>query len=93
MQNNTKQYGLIKLQKSNVSTKNLPQKASVFGDSSDDSDCNESSAKIPKFESAQTRKQAQIRISQAVELDPTIFEYDSVYDDMKSSSKSEKNVC
>jgi len=83
-----KQYGLIRLSKnatkSTLST-GLAKKPSIFGES-DDSDSD--SASIPQIYSSNKRKQAQAKISQAIVEDPNIFQYDEVYDEMKSTSAS-----
>ena len=89
-----KQYGLIKLSKgavSNSSSSRLPvKKPSIFDESDDGSDSD--SAPVPQFSSsANARKQAKAKITQAVEQDPSIFQYDEVYDEMKTSSTDKNN--
>lgn len=84
MQGNKKQYGLIRLSKGNASNSvSVTKKPSIFDDS-DESDSDVASAP-PQFQSSKNvRKQAEVKISQAIEEDPSIFQYDEVYDDMKN---------
>lgn len=89
MQQDNKKYGLIKLSKSKPANSFL-QKSFVFDDSgSSDSD----SETVTQYQSSNLKKQAQIQINKAVENDPSIFQYDEVYDDMKKTQTKEAPVC
>lgn len=82
-------YGLFKLSKNPPKKSELIQKSSVFGDSDSDDDTN-----VPPayHHSSNLKRQTQSKIQKAVELDPTIFQYDEVYDEIKSQQPAEKIV-
>lgn len=95
MQKNQKQYGLIKMSKGGAGVAApLSKKPSIFDDS-DGSNSEDDTA--PQFQTSTTaRKQAKQKINKAIEEDPSIFQYDEVYDEMKTSTEqksSSKKVC
>ncbi|KAK7871758.1 hypothetical protein R5R35_014025 [Gryllus longicercus] len=83
MASNSKQYGLILPQKANQGL--VRDRPSVFNDSSeseDDTGATDWVRKALKRESEKTfqKKQNQVNIQKALEEDPTVYQYDEVYD-------------
>merc|ERR1719450_1550499 len=71
-------------------------KPSIFGADSSDSDNEEGgsdwvakSMKV-KANNAGLKKQAKLQMSKALEEDPTVFQYDEVYDDIEKKKEVEK---
>ena len=91
MQKNQKQYGLVKMSKGGAGlAAPLTKKPSIFDDS-DGSSSDEASA--PQFQtSTTTRKQAKEKINKAIEEDPSIFQYDEVYEEMKTSTEAKSSA-
>lgn len=93
MQSGQKQYGLVNLSKNvakNAGPSKLLNKPSIFDDS--DSESDPESVSMPQFHSGSNiRKQAQAKIFAAVEQDPNIFQYDEVYEEMKSKVDNNKS--
>ncbi|CAN7984912.1 unnamed protein product, partial [Ixodes hexagonus] len=82
-------YGLIlskKLDKPTIA------KASIFDDDSDDEHDRAAIEKSIKKESMRNLKkmQTQLQLQKAIEQDPTVFEYDAVYDDLKRDQEEKK---
>ncbi|KAG7385262.1 Nuclear speckle splicing regulatory protein 1 [Phytophthora boehmeriae] len=96
----TKQYGLI-IPKKDSKKKELPSAFNVFADaaakstakdSKDTSQNDEASARRRVgAEAARSLQQSQVERmrAQALADDPSVFDYDAVYDDMKSARESE----
>merc|ERR1712142_142358 len=96
-----KKYGLIMPSKAN----NMPKmnalnnskmgKPSIFGHDSSDSeeegegDWVQKSLKV-KANNSGLKKQAKIQMAKALEEDPTVFQYDEVYDDIEKRKEVEK---
>ena len=97
------EYGLILRGKKAEQTRAKPlsgsnmKKASIFGADSSDSDNEKEgesdwvakSMKV-KANNSGLKKQAKIQMSKALEEDPTVFQYDEVYDDMEKKKEVEK---
>ncbi|CAG2172608.1 unnamed protein product [Oppiella nova] len=81
-----KKYGLIRLSKANKPVTTL--KKNIFDSDSDDEDAPQASTKKPVNTSSGLKRQTQLDISRALTEDPNVFEYDSIYEDMKSKSES-----
>lgn len=86
MENEKKKYGLFTLSKTNK-TKAI-KKTSIFDD--DDDSESDSEQCLPKYESSSYKNQWQKKINEAVEIDPTIFQYDEVYDQIKSDKDQDR---
>ena len=79
---------------------NMVQKGSIFGADSSDSDDNTEDAsgdwvaKSMKVKANNTglKKQSKIQMSKALEEDPTVFQYDEVYDDIERKKVEEKET-
>lgn len=92
----SKKYGLIipKSKKTTLIIKKLAPKPSVFGNDSDSDDTEESKKKEVNAEIHQVamknmmRKQTQIEMQKALEEDPTVYDYDEIYDDMKQKAQA-----
>ena len=100
-----KEYGLILRGKKAEQTRAKPlsgsnmKKTSIFGADSSDSDNDKEgesesdwmakSMKV-KANNSGLKKQAKIQMSKALEEDPTVFQYDEVYDDMEKKKEVEK---
>ena len=97
-----KKYGLIIPKKKEEQTRVNPMKGSnmnkpsIFGADSSDSDNEEGGAdwvaksmKV-KANNAGLKKQAKLQMSKALEEDPTVFQYDEVYDDIEKKKEVEK---
>lgn len=82
MQNN-KQYGLIRLGQKSSTSSTKPARPSIFDDSSSD---DEQGSNVPVY-SSNLKKQTETKISLAVQEDPSIFQYDEVYEDIKQPAK------
>ena len=82
-------YGLFKFSKNSSKKTELIKKTSVFGDSDSDDEPN---APPDYHQSSNLKRQTQSKIQKAVELDPTIFQYDEVYDEIKSQQPAEKII-
>lgn len=67
-------------------------KASIFDDDSDDEHDRAAIEKSIKKESMRNLKkmQTQLQLQKAMEQDPTVFEYDEVYDDLKRDQEEKK---
>ncbi|XP_018315889.1 nuclear speckle splicing regulatory protein 1 isoform X2 [Mycetomoellerius zeteki] len=82
-----KQYGLILSKKQQQST--TPKLGNVFGDdnASDEEDGTDWVRKALKAEGEKNRmkKQTKLDIQKALDEDPTIYQYDEVYDDLERS--------
>lgn len=91
MQKNQKQYGLIKMSKGGPGVAApLTKKPSIFDDS-DGSNSEEDTT--PQFQTSTTaKKQAKEKINKAIEEDPSIFQYDEVYDIMKTSTEQKSSA-
>lgn len=84
MEKEKKKYGLITLSKTN---KTAPiKKASIFDDDSE----SDSEQCLPKYQSSSYKNQWQKKINEAIESDPTIFQYDEVYDQIKADKDEDK---
>ncbi|UYV81999.1 NSRP1 [Cordylochernes scorpioides] len=87
-----KKYGLI-LKNKNKATVQIPRK-SIFDDSDDENGNNRKKVLENNFKKEgikkRTNKQTQLDIQKAKEEDPSVFEYDTVYDDMKRESHHSK---
>ncbi|XP_041456819.1 nuclear speckle splicing regulatory protein 1-like [Lytechinus variegatus] len=87
-----KQYGLIT--KAKKSSAPALKKASIFNESSDEEE-NVTTLEMQKKRQAamqtKIKKQTQLEIQRALEADPTVYEYDSIYDDMEKK-KEEKLI-
>lgn len=81
-----KQYGLIVPNKSKPLHPIGPVRPSIFGD---DSDSDSGSAKPTGLKTA-LKRQDRLLQEKAVEEDPTVFQYDELYDDMDSKRKESK---
>jgi len=85
-----KRYGLII---PNKKAANKPvKKLAVFGnDSSDDEETAHKEVNLSLIQEAQKKrqmKQTQIEIQKALKDDPTVYEYDAVYDEMEEKKKA-----
>nr|XP_022901787.1 nuclear speckle splicing regulatory protein 1 [Onthophagus taurus] len=84
---NNKQYGLIIPSKSKLTPANEVKKPSIFEqDSDDDSEQDDKPTGITK----NLKRQDRITIQKAVEEDPTIYQYDELYDDIEQKRKESK---
>ncbi|XP_050459278.1 nuclear speckle splicing regulatory protein 1 isoform X1 [Cataglyphis hispanica] len=87
-----KQYGLLRKKEQQ---KTIPKLSNVFGDdnASDEEDGTDWVRKALKAESEKNRikKQTKLDIQRALNEDPTIYQYDEVYDNMERS-KSQSDV-
>lgn len=85
-----KRYGLIISSKK--STNKPVKKLAVFGnDSSDEEETAHKEVNLSLLQEAQKKKQmkqTQIEIQKAVKEDPTVYEYDAVYDEMDEKKKA-----
>eukprot|EP00105_Crassostrea_gigas_P018505 XP_011436650.2 PREDICTED: nuclear speckle splicing regulatory protein 1 [Crassostrea gigas] len=84
-----KQYGLLIPKKKQSTFK----ASNVFGDDSDEeTPKQEINASLQKSSlQAKIKRQTQIEIDKALEADPTVYEYDNIYDDLKAK-KEEKDA-
>lgn len=95
MSNNTeeKQYGLILPKKQQSITTKV---SNVFGDSndSDEEDGTDWVKKALKAEGEKNKikKQTKLNIQKALKEDPTIFQYDEVYEDMERGKDESKTI-
>ncbi|XP_073957958.1 nuclear speckle splicing regulatory protein 1 [Choristoneura fumiferana] len=85
----TKKYGLILPEKAKASQPKFQASRNVFGDDSD-SDDNSSKKPVLLKPSDNTNRQAKITQSKAIEEDPTIYQYDEIYDSMTSKKEEKK---
>ncbi|KAH0548863.1 nuclear speckle splicing regulatory protein 1 [Cotesia glomerata] len=87
MNPNNRKYGLD-VQKKELSA---PKSGNVFGDEDSDEEAIGANwvGKTIKAEAEKNRskKQTKLNVQRALEVDPTIFQYDEIYDDMSSSKK------
>ena len=86
MQPNKGQYGLIRLGKSASKATNssaVVQRPSIFDESDSDSESNS----VQYHQSSNSKKSAQNRINEAIQLDPNIFQYDEIYEEIQTSNK------
>lgn len=84
-----KKYGLILPKKND---KPVLSATSVFGDDSDDEHDKATIEKTMRKESIRNLKkiQTQLTLRKAMEEDPSVFEYDEVYDDLKKNKEEKK---
>lgn len=86
-----KQYGLILPKKQQQST--APRLGNVFGDDndSDEDDSTDWVRKALKAESDKNRmkKQTKLDIQKALDEDPTIYQYDEIYDDLERGKEQD----
>ncbi|KAH6934629.1 hypothetical protein HPB50_026165 [Hyalomma asiaticum] len=82
-------YGLILPKKND---KPVLSATSVFGDDSDDEHDKATIEKTMRKESMRNLKkiQTQLTLRKAMEEDPSVFEYDEVYDDLKKNKEEKK---
>lgn len=97
MQNNPKEFGLIKMGKAAqkkpttavAAAGNVKNKLSCFDESDDSSD--DGAAGPPgvdtRYQSSNAMKLAKAKINLAMEEDPNVFQYDEIYDDMKKDEQ------
>ncbi|XP_071790566.1 uncharacterized protein [Asterias amurensis] len=83
-----KVYGLITHQSKKKTPVLLP-KLSAFGDSSDEESAHSAVNQSLQYEAKKQRvkKQTQLEIQRALEEDPTVYEYDSIYDSMEEKKQ------
>nr|CAB3264452.1 nuclear speckle splicing regulatory protein 1 [Phallusia mammillata] len=89
--NPNKKYGLI-LSKKSKDSSHLKPRLSVFNndDSSDEDGKSQVNSQIHKEAMKKiVKKQTKLEIQKALEEDATVYEYDQIYDDMKSKSIKE----
>uniref|UniRef100_A0A8C6N2G1 Nuclear speckle splicing regulatory protein 1 n=1 Tax=Mus spicilegus TaxID=10103 RepID=A0A8C6N2G1_MUSSI len=84
-----RQYGLI-LPKKTQPLYRVLQKPSVFGSDSDDDETSVSESLQREAAKKQAMKQTKLEIQKALAEDSTVYEYDSVYDEMQKK-KEESN--
>ncbi|KAL6256841.1 hypothetical protein P5V15_011779 [Pogonomyrmex californicus] len=89
-----KQYGLILPKKQQQNT--VPKLGNIFGDdnASDEDDGTDWVRKALKAEGEKNRmkKQTKLDIQKALNEDPTIYQYDEVYDDLERSKNQSDNA-
>jgi len=83
-----KKYGLILKKKNNPTSSNKLVK-NVFDSDSDSDNCINKSTKASSVK-RNMKKQTLLNMQKAIEDDPTVYEYDSIYSDMKE--KKEKSI-
>lgn len=84
-----RQYGHI-LPKKTQQLHPVLQKSSVFGNDSDDDDETSMSGSLQREAAKNSRRETdQTGIQKALEEDATVYEYDSIYDEMQK--KQEEN--
>lgn len=82
-----RQYGLI-LPKKAQQLHPVLQKPSVFGNDSDDDDETSVSESLQREAAKkQAMKQTKLEIQKALAEDSTVYEYDSIYDEMQKKRK------
>jgi len=86
-----KQYGLILKKKDNKPALQK-SKLSFFDDDNSDEDTKAAIEKDLLKVSAKKKinKQTQLDVQRALEQDPTVYEYDELYDDMKAENEDQK---
>ncbi|XP_057339684.1 nuclear speckle splicing regulatory protein 1 [Microplitis mediator] len=89
MDKSNKQYGLIVPKKAQLSA---PKAGNVFGDDddSDKEDCGVNfvqKALTAEGEKIRVKKQTKLNMQKALDDDPTIYQYDEIYDDMERAKK------
>jgi len=86
-----KQYGLI-LKKKDTKPALQKSKLSFFDDDNSDEDTKAAIEKDLLKVSAKKKinKQTQLDVQRALEQDPTVYEYDELYDDMKAEKEDQK---
>lgn len=84
-----RQYGLI-LPKKTQPLHRVLQKPSVFGNDSDDDETSVSESLQREAAKKQAMKQTKLEIQKALAEDSTVYEYDSIYDEMQRK-KEESN--
>ncbi|GAB1296489.1 Nuclear speckle splicing regulatory protein 1 [Apodemus speciosus] len=84
-----RQYGLI-LPKKTQPLHRVLQKPSVFGNDSDDDETSVSESLQREAAKKQAMKQTKLEIQKALAEDSTVYEYDSIYDEMQKK-KEESN--
>ncbi|XP_071945788.1 uncharacterized protein [Antedon mediterranea] len=82
-----KQFGLIKRTSKKVSV--FVKKPSIFGDDSDEEPAHEAvnQSLMQEATKSNVKKQTKIEIQKALEEDPTVYEYDSIYDEMEKKKQ------
>ncbi|XP_022342120.2 uncharacterized protein LOC111135927 [Crassostrea virginica] len=85
-----KQYGLCIPKKKQSTFK----ASNVFGDDSDEeTPKQEINASLQKSSlQAKIKRQTQIEIDKALEADPTVYEYDTIYDDLKARKEEKESA-
>lgn len=81
-----KKYGLI-IPNRTAKSKTVVSGVSVFAsDDDDDQEVNTGGARFPikDAKKAQIKREVQLEMEKAVALDPTIYEYDDIYDDLQA---------
>lgn len=63
------------------------KRASIFDE---DSDSDEASSSRPVFQKPLVKKQVKLTQEKAVEEDPTVYQYDEIYDDMEKQRNESK---
>ncbi|XP_014204788.1 nuclear speckle splicing regulatory protein 1 [Copidosoma floridanum] len=91
--NQPQQYGLILTNKKQLSA---PKIGNIFGNN-DDSEEDEGTDWVKKalkaeHEKNKSKKQTQISLQKALKEDPTVFQYDEVYDEMERTKEEEINA-
>lgn len=81
-----KQYGLIIPSK----CKQIIKRPSLFDDNSEE-ECEEPQQKLDTWKS-KVKKKTHLEIQKVLEEDPTVYEYDSIYDDMQKKKAERKEV-
>ncbi|KAJ8043926.1 Nuclear speckle splicing regulatory protein 1 [Holothuria leucospilota] len=87
-------YGLINMKKAKPPSQPLQKKLAIF-DESDDEDTPQSAINQKLQQEAvktKMRKQTKMEIQKAMEEDPTVFEYDSIYDDMEQKKQEKERI-
>lgn len=81
-----RQYGLI-LPKKTQPLNRVLQKPSVFGNDSDDDEASVSESLQREAAKKQAMRQTKLEIQKALAEDSTVYEYDSIYDEMQKKRK------
>ncbi|CAH1258795.1 NSRP1 [Branchiostoma lanceolatum] len=87
--NPTKSYGLTIPKKGLQKPTAMVARPSIFGDDSDEDTAHEAINRSLLNDAAKKkiRKQTQLQMAKALEEDASVYEYDSVYDDMKKQKE------
>lgn len=84
-QKTPKQYGLLITKKSQKASPKLLKAHAAFGSDSDDDTGDTSKPVRTEVNLERLKKQSQIEIEKAVKDDPTVYEYDSIYDQIEKT--------